>query len=69
VTEMPRLSDAGDELWWELDSPKTCPRRHFEELGLQAIGSLPSDMDKARERFRKSQPGIVYFGWDGRPTR
>jgi hypothetical protein len=66
VTEMPRLSDAGNDLWWDLDSPKTCPQRHFEELGLQAIGSLPIDMEKARERFQKTRPGIVYLGWDGR---
>jgi hypothetical protein len=30
------------------------------------IGTLPIDMEKARERFRKTRPGIFYLGWDGR---
>jgi hypothetical protein len=66
VSEKPRLADAGADLWWELDSPHTCPQLHYDELGLEAVGTLPIDMDKARERFRKTRPGIVYLGWDGR---
>jgi hypothetical protein len=62
----PRLADAGADLWWELDSPHTCPQRHYDELGVEAIGALPIDMEKARQRFRKTRPGIVYLGWDGR---
>src|ERR1043166_5898146 len=66
VREKPRLADADSELWWELDSPHTCPQRHFDDLGLEAVGTLPIDMEKARERFRKTRPGIVCLGWDGR---
>jgi hypothetical protein len=66
VREKPRLADACADLWWELDSPHTCPRHHYDELGLDAIGTLPIDMEKARERFRKTRPGIVYLGWDSR---
>ena len=66
VPEKPRLADAGADLWWELDSPHTCPRRHFDDLGLVAVGALPIDMEKARERFPKARRGIVYLGWDGR---
>ena len=66
VQEKPRLADAGADLWWELDSPHTCPRRHFDDLGLVAVGALPIDMEKARERFPKARRGIVYLGWDGR---
>ncbi len=66
VLQKPTLASSGADLWWQLDSPHTCPHRHFEELGLEAIGALPIDMDKARQRFRKTRPGIVYLGWDGR---
>ena len=66
VREKPRLADAGADLWWELDTPHTCPRRHFDDLGINAIDTLPIDMEKARARFRKTRPAIVYLGWDGR---
>jgi hypothetical protein len=66
VREKPRLSDAGADLWWQLDTPKTCPRRHFDVMEIAALGTLPIDMDKARARFVKTRPGIVYLGWDGR---
>jgi hypothetical protein len=66
VREKPRLAEAGADLWWQLDTPHTCPRRHFDDLGIDAIGTLPIDMEKARARFRKMQPAIVYLGWDGR---
>ena len=66
VLQKPNLAQAGADLWWELDSPHTCPPRHFGELGLEAIGALPIDMDKARQRFPKTRPGIVHLGWDGR---
>jgi hypothetical protein len=66
VREKPRLADAGADLWWELDTPHTCPRRHFDDLIIDAIGTLPIDMEKARARFRKTRPAIVYLGRDGR---
>ena len=67
VKQKPRLFDAGDDLWWELDSPKTCPQRYFDCMQIEAIGRLPIDMEKARARFAKrSRPGIVYLGWSAR---
>ena len=66
VLEKPRLANAGADLWWELDTPHTCPRRHFDDLGIDAIGALPIDMEKARTRFQKTRRGFVYLGWDGR---
>jgi hypothetical protein len=67
VKQKPRLFDAGDDLWWELDSPKTCPQRYFDCMQIEAIGRLPIDMAKARARFAKrSRPGIVYLGWSAR---
>lgn len=66
VREKPRPADAGGDLWWELHTPHTCPRRHFEDLGIDTIGTLPIDVEKARARFPKQRPGIVYLGWDGR---
>jgi hypothetical protein len=67
VKQKPRLFDAGDDLWWELDTPKTCPQRYFDCMRIEALGRLPIDMDKARARFAKqSRPGIVYLGWSAR---
>jgi len=66
VQQKPRLSDVGADLWWELDTPKTCPQRHFDSMQVAAIGNLPIDMDKARARFARRQPGIVFLGWGGR---
>jgi hypothetical protein len=66
VRQQPRLSDAGADLWWELDSPKTCPQRIFDRMQITAIGSLPIDVEKARVRFAKTRPSVVYLGWDGR---
>jgi len=64
VKQKPRLFDAGDDLWWELDTPKTCPQRYYDCMRIEAIGRLPIDMEKARARFAKqSRPGIVYLGW------
>jgi hypothetical protein len=60
------LPTASADLWWQLDTPKTCPFRHFDLMEIATIGPLPLDMDKARARFPKSRPGIVYLGWDGR---
>jgi hypothetical protein len=65
VREKPQLSDAAADLWWELDTPKTCPQRYSERLGIEAIGRLPIDLEKARTRFAKRRPGIVYLGWGG----
>ena len=67
VREKPRLTEAGADLWWELDTPKTCPQGHFDRLGITAIGRLPIDTEKVRARFAKgARPGIVYLGWGGR---
>ena len=66
VRERPQLAEAGADLWWEIDSPKTCPQRHFDRLGIATIGSLPIDMDKARARFARRRPGIMFLGWGGR---
>jgi hypothetical protein len=66
VQQKPRLSDAGADLWCELDTPKTCPRRGQDLMEIAAIGPLPIDMEKARVRFAKSRPGVVFLGWDGR---
>jgi hypothetical protein len=66
VQQKPRLSEAGADLWWELDWPKTCPPRHFDRMGIEAIGTLPIDMEKARARFAKRRPGIMFLGWGGR---
>ncbi|HYK79223.1 MAG TPA: hypothetical protein VEU95_06320, partial [Micropepsaceae bacterium] len=66
VREKPQLADAGADLWWELDTPKTCPQSHFDRLRIAAIGRLPIDMEKARARFAKtSRPGVVSLGWGG----
>jgi hypothetical protein len=64
VREKPQLSDAGADLWWELDTPKTCPPDHFDRMGIAAIGRLPIDMKKARARFAKVRPSIVFLGWN-----
>jgi hypothetical protein len=66
VQQKPRLSDAGADLWWQLDTPKTCSRRIFDRMGIAPIGALPIDMEKARARFAKRRPGIVFLGWGGR---
>ena len=66
VREKPQLSDATADLWWQLDTPKTCPRRYFDRMEIAAIGTLPIDMEKARDRFAKSKPGYVPLGADGR---
>jgi hypothetical protein len=66
VSQEPRLLDASDDLWWELDTPKTCPPRHFESMQIVSIGSLPIDMEKVRARFAKTRPGVVFIGWGGR---
>jgi hypothetical protein len=66
VPQKPQLADAGADLWWKLDTPKTCPERHFERMGIEAIGTVPIDMEKARARFPKSRRGIVFLGWGGR---
>jgi hypothetical protein len=66
VREKPQLSDAGADLWWQLHTPKTCPQSHFDRMGIAAIGRVPIDMDKARMRFAKRKPSIVFLGWGGR---
>jgi hypothetical protein len=64
VKQKPQLSEAGADLWWELDTPKTCPQRYVDCMQIEAIGRLPIDMEKARARFAKrSRPGIVFLGW------
>jgi hypothetical protein len=66
VQQKPRLSDADADLWWELDTPKTCPQRHFDCMEIASIGRLPIDMEKARARFAKRRPSVVHLGWGGR---
>ncbi len=65
VTDKPLLSQAEDDLWWSLDSPKTCSAREFAFMGIEEIGALPIDLAKARLRFPERKAG-VYLGWDGR---
>jgi len=66
VRQKPQLSDAGADLWWVLDTPVTCPQRHFDSMEIAAIGRLPIDMEKAQARFAKRRPSIVHLGWSGR---
>jgi hypothetical protein len=66
VQQRPRISDVRDDLWWQLDTPKTCPPLHFDRIGIVPIGGLPIDMEKAPARFAKSRPSIVFLGWGGR---
>jgi hypothetical protein len=66
VQQKPRLMEAGADLWWQLDAPKTCSPRHFERMAIEAIGTLPINMEKTRARFAKGRPGIVFLGWGGR---
>src|SRR5438874_104423 len=66
IQEKPQLSDAGADLWWELHTPKTCPQRHFDRMEIAVIGRLPIDMEKARARFAKRRPSVVFLGWGGR---
>jgi hypothetical protein len=65
VRQKPQLAEAGADLWWELDTPKTCPPRIFERMGIVPIGTLPIDMEKARARFATRRPGIVFLGCGG----
>ncbi len=66
VQQKPQLSGAGADLWWEFDTPKTCPQRHFDRMGIVAVGTLPIDIEKARARFAKRRPSVVFLGWGGR---
>src|SRR5207302_10371532 len=66
VPEKPRLADAGADLWWELDTPKTCQARDVDRMEIATIGPLPIDMDKARARFARTRPGYAFLGLDGR---
>jgi hypothetical protein len=66
VKEKPRLEDASDDLWWELETPKTCSPHQFGVMEIETLGPLPIDLDKARTRFPKTRPGVVYLGWGGR---
>ena len=60
------LANARDDLWWDLNTSYTCPKKHFALMEIEAIGELPVDMDKARARFPKTRPGSVFLGWGGR---
>ena len=66
VAEKPRLADAGADLWWKLDTPKTCHARDVDRMEIAAIGPLPLDLDKARARFARTRPGYAFLGLDGR---
>jgi hypothetical protein len=35
-------------------------------MGIEAIGATSIDMEKARTRFARRRPGIVFLGWGGR---
>jgi hypothetical protein len=35
-------------------------------MEIETVGPLPIDLDKARKRFPKTRPGVVYLGWGGR---
>jgi hypothetical protein len=64
VQQKPQLSEAGADLWWEIDTPKTCSQRYVDCMQIEAIGPLPVDTEKAKARFAKrSRPGIVFLGW------
>jgi hypothetical protein len=64
VQQKPQLSEAGADLWWEIDTPKTCSQRYVDCMQIEAIGPLPVDMEKAKARFAKrGRPGIVFLGW------
>jgi len=66
VKEKPTLEAAmRSELWWRLESPKTCSPKEFKTMEIQAIGAVPVDFDKARARFPRVRPGIVFLGWEG----
>jgi hypothetical protein len=66
VPEKPRLADAGADLWWKLDTPKTCHPRDVDRMEIAAIGPLPLDLEKARARFARTRPGYAFLGLDGR---
>ena len=65
VTTKPSLQDARSDLWWRLETPKTCTPRHFKMTEIQPVGAVPIDFDKARARFPRSRRGICFLGWDG----
>jgi hypothetical protein len=69
VPEKPRLDDVESELWWKLDSPKTCSEKHFKIMEVEALGGVAIDLEKLRGRFPKRPRGVysrgVYFGLDG----
>jgi hypothetical protein len=64
VPELPRIDDVESDLWWKLDSPKTCLQKHFKIMEIEALGAVHIDLEKASARF-PVRPRGVYFGWDG----
>jgi hypothetical protein len=62
--EKPERCDPRMDLWWKLDSPKSCSERHYKIMEIASVGPVPVDLDKARRRFPE-RPRGVYFGWDG----
>jgi hypothetical protein len=65
VSAPPRLMDARSDLWWRIETPKTCSARYFKALEISAVGAVPIDLAKARERFPRGRRGICFFGFDG----
>ena len=65
VTAPPRLEDAQSDLWWRIETPKTCSTRHFKMLEIEAVGAVPIDFAKARQRFPRGRRGLCFLGWDG----
>jgi hypothetical protein len=65
VTRAPSLKDARSDLWWQIETPKTCSPKHFKTMEIQAIGAVPIDFDKARARFPRGKRGTCFLGWGG----
>jgi hypothetical protein len=65
VTAPPRLEDAQSDLWWRIDTPKTCSARHSKMLEITAVGAVSIDFAKASERFPRGRRGLCFLGCDG----
>ena len=57
VQQKPRIVEAGADLWWQLDWPKTCSPRHFDCMEIEAIGTLPIAMERREHDSRRGGPG------------
>lgn len=68
VVAPPRLEDARADLWWTIETPKTCAAQYFKKLEVQTVGALAIDFAKVRERFPRGRRGVCFFGCDGTPA-